>query len=43
MVALRAEGRPLRTVVEALAAKGHRLSVQGVANIVKAAGAREAA
>lgn len=43
MAALRAEGRPLRAIVAAMAAKGQRLSVQGVANIVKAAGAREVA
>jgi putative DNA-invertase from lambdoid prophage Rac len=43
MAALRAQGSSLRAIVAAVAAKGHRLSVQGVANIVKAAGAREAA
>ena len=38
MVALRAQGTPLRTVAETVRAKGHRISHQGVADIVRAAG-----
>ena len=38
MVRLRLEERqPLRVVVEAMAAKGHKLSLQGVDNLVKGA------
>jgi putative DNA-invertase from lambdoid prophage Rac len=38
MVALRAEGRPLRAIAEAVRAKGHRISHQGVADVVRAVG-----
>ena len=39
MVALRAQGRPLRAIAAAMAEKGHRVSHQGVADIVKATSA----
>jgi putative DNA-invertase from lambdoid prophage Rac len=39
MAALMAQGQPLRAIAGAMAAKGHRVSHQGVADIVKAAGA----
>lgn len=35
MVALRAEGRPLRAIAEAVRAKGHKLSHEGVAGILR--------
>ena len=38
IVALRAQGKPLRSIAEAVAAKGHRLSHEGVAGILRAAG-----
>jgi hypothetical protein len=38
----RAQGKPLRAIAETVAAKGHRLSHEGVAGVLKvAAGARE--
>jgi putative DNA-invertase from lambdoid prophage Rac len=40
MVALRAEGKPFRTIAAALGAKGHRISHEGVAGVLRAAGAR---
>ena len=33
MVALRTQGRPLRAIAQAAAAKGHRLSHEGVAGL----------
>jgi putative DNA-invertase from lambdoid prophage Rac len=36
MVALRAHGKPLRAISEAVAAKGHRLSHEGVAGVLRA-------
>jgi hypothetical protein len=39
MVALRAQRTPLRAIAAAMAEKGHRVSHQGVADIVRAAGA----
>jgi putative DNA-invertase from lambdoid prophage Rac len=38
IVALRAQGRPLRVIAEAVAAKGHRLSHEGVAGVLRASG-----
>ena len=38
MVALRAEGRPLRAIAAAMAVKGHRISHEGVAGVLKAVG-----
>jgi len=38
IVALRAQGKPLRAIAEALVAKGHKLSHEGVAGVLKAAG-----
>jgi hypothetical protein len=38
MVALRAEGKPLREIREAVRAKGLRISHTGVANVLRAAG-----
>jgi hypothetical protein len=39
MIRLRRDERqPLRAVVEAMAARGHKISHQGVVNIVKARG-----
>lgn len=38
MVALRAQGRPLRAIAAAVVAKGHRISHEGVARVLKAAG-----
>jgi putative DNA-invertase from lambdoid prophage Rac len=37
IIALRAQGRPLRVIAEAVAAKGHRLSHEGVAGVLRAA------
>jgi len=37
IVALRAQGKPLRAIAEAIAAKGHRLSHEGVAGVLRAA------
>ena len=40
MVALRAQGRPLRAIADAVAAtRGFRISHEGVAGVLKAAGA----
>src|SRR5271157_887667 len=36
--ALRAQGKPLRAIAEAVAEKGHRLSHEGVAGVLRAAG-----
>jgi putative DNA-invertase from lambdoid prophage Rac len=38
MVALRAQGRPLRAIADAARTKGHRISHEGVAGILRAAG-----
>ena len=38
MIALRAQGRPLRAIAAAVAAKGYRISHEGVASILRAAG-----
>ena len=35
MIALRAQGRPLRAIAEAVAAKGHKLSHEGVAGVLR--------
>jgi len=40
MAALRAQGRPLRAIAEAMGAKGHRISHEGVAGVLKAQGGR---
>lgn len=40
IVALRAQGRPLRAIAEAMGAKGHRTSHEGVAGVLKAQGGR---
>ena len=37
MAALRAHGKPLRVIAEAMRAKGHRISHEGVAGILRAA------
>jgi hypothetical protein len=37
MVALRAEGKPLRAIAEAMQAKGFRISHEGVAGVLRAA------
>jgi putative DNA-invertase from lambdoid prophage Rac len=37
IVALRAQGKPLRAIAEAVAAKGHKLSHEGVAGVLRAA------
>ena len=39
MVALRAHGKPLRAIAKAVATKGHRISHEGVAGVLRAAGA----
>ena len=39
MIALRREGRPLRAIAAAMAAKGRRISHEGVAGVLKAVGA----
>jgi putative DNA-invertase from lambdoid prophage Rac len=38
MVAMRGEGKPLRAIAAAAQAKGHRLSHEGVAGVLRAAG-----
>lgn len=38
MAALRAQGKPLRAIAEAMRAKGHKLSHEGVAGVLRAAG-----
>ena len=38
MVALRAQGKALRAIAEAVAAKGHKISHEGVAGVLRAAG-----
>jgi hypothetical protein len=38
MIAVRARGRPLRAIAEAVAATGHTLSHKGVARVLRAAG-----
>jgi putative DNA-invertase from lambdoid prophage Rac len=38
IIALRAQGKPLRAIAEAMAAKGNRLSHEGVAGVLRAAG-----
>ena len=38
IVALRAQGKPLRAIAEAVAAKGHKISHEGVAGVLRAAG-----
>jgi putative DNA-invertase from lambdoid prophage Rac len=43
MIALRAQGRPLRAIAEAMAAKGHKISHEGVAKIVRGASVRKVA
>jgi hypothetical protein len=35
MVALRAQAKPLRAIAEAVAAKGHKLSHEGVAGVLR--------
>jgi hypothetical protein len=37
MVALRAEGKPLRAIAASMAAKGHKISHEGVAGVLKGA------
>jgi putative DNA-invertase from lambdoid prophage Rac len=37
IVALRAQGKPLRAIAEAVAAKGHCISHEGVASVLRAA------
>jgi putative DNA-invertase from lambdoid prophage Rac len=37
IVALRAQGKPLRAIAEAVAAKGHKLSHEGVASVLRVA------
>jgi putative DNA-invertase from lambdoid prophage Rac len=39
MVSLRAQGNALRAIAQAVAAKGHKLSHEGVAGVLRAAGA----
>ena len=39
MVALRAQRKPLRAIADALRARGHEISHEGVAGILRAAGA----
>jgi len=39
MIVLRREGRPLRAIAAAMVAKGHRISHEGVAGVLKAVGA----
>jgi putative DNA-invertase from lambdoid prophage Rac len=39
MIALRREGRPPRAIAAATVAKGHKISYEGVAGVLKAAGA----
>jgi putative DNA-invertase from lambdoid prophage Rac len=38
MVALRAQGEPLRAIAQAVAAKGQKLSHEGVAGVLRASG-----
>jgi putative DNA-invertase from lambdoid prophage Rac len=38
MVALRAQGKALRAIAEAVQARGHRISHEGVAGVLRAAG-----
>jgi putative DNA-invertase from lambdoid prophage Rac len=38
MVALRAQGKPLRAIAKAVQARGHRISHEGVAGVLKAVG-----
>jgi putative DNA-invertase from lambdoid prophage Rac len=38
MVALRAQGKALRAIAEAIQANGHRLSHEGVAGVLRTAG-----
>jgi putative DNA-invertase from lambdoid prophage Rac len=38
MIALRAQGKPLRAIAHAVAAKGHKLSHEGVAGVLRASG-----
>jgi hypothetical protein len=40
MIALRAQGRPLRTIADAVRAKGYRISHEGVAGVLRASPAR---
>ena len=35
MVALRAQGKALRTIADAVRAKGHKISDEGVARVLK--------
>ena len=37
MIALRAQGRPLRAIADAVRAKGYRISHEGVAGVLRAA------
>jgi len=37
IIALRAQGEPLRAIAEAVAANGHKLSHEGVAGVLRAA------
>ena len=39
MIALRAQGKPLRAIAQVVGGKGHRISHEGVAGVLKAAGA----
>ena len=39
MIALRAQGRPLRAIADAVRAKGYRISHEGVAGVLRTAGA----
>jgi hypothetical protein len=38
MVALRAQGRPLRAIAETIQASGYRISHEGVAGVLRASG-----
>ena len=38
MIAMRGEGKPLRAIAKAAATKGHRISHEGVAGVLRAAG-----
>ena len=39
MIVLRREGTPLRAIAAAMAGKGHKISHEGVAGVLKAVGA----
>ena len=38
MIALRVQGKALRAIAEAVQARGHRISHEGVAGVLRAAG-----